>query len=91
MSKEDLKMSRRWYERFLIHFAKYVALFFGGAILGGFIGYSIVNVVEDHGFFPIPLLVLGVAMLFVGAWIARLATDEEMDKESKHRKDNHSA
>lgn len=79
-------MSRRWIRCFMIHFTKYVVLLFGGAIIGGFIGYSIVNIVSDHGIAALAVLILGIVMLVLGAWIASLATSEEIGKDEHQKK-----
>lgn len=83
-------MSRRWFKCFLTHFVRYVVLLFGGAIFGAFIGYSIVNAVNDYGIAALFVVVIAVVMLGVGGWIASMAaTEDEMAEAAKQEKITH--
>ena len=75
-------MQRHWYEKAVINLAKNVALIFGGTILGAFVGYSVILAVKEHGMAIISILLLGIGMLWVGAWINTMTDREESEQET---------
>lgn len=70
-------MIRAWYERLVINTGTAMAITLGGAIIGMFVGFGIISAVDMLGFEMVIILLLGVFLLWVGAWFRDMMNEEE--------------